>query len=85
MRILAPAAFALRHMQDDAVDPLLAKALAENGSTKSRLLILSAMRVRGPRPILQQALAMLLSHEQTKGQVRTRAARLQDSEANKVN
>jgi hypothetical protein len=81
----ASAAFALRHMQDDAVDPLIAKALAENGSTKSRLLILSAMRVRGPRPILQQALATLLSHEQTKGQVRTRAARLQDSWTNKVN
>lgn len=81
----ASAAFALRHMQDDAVDPLIAKALAENGSTKSRLLILSAMRVRGPRPILQEALATLLSHEQTNGQVRTRAARLQDSWTNKVN
>lgn len=75
----ASAAFALRHMQDDAVDPLIARALAENGSTKSRLTILSAMRVRGPRPIHQQALAKLLSHEETTGQVRTRATRLQES------
>lgn len=75
----ASAAFALRHMQDDAVDPLIVRALAENPSTKSRLMILSAMRVRGPRPILREALAQLLAHEQTTGQVRTRAARLQES------
>jgi HEAT repeat protein len=81
----ASAAFALRHMQDDEVDPLIARALAENGSTKSRLMILSAMRVRGPRPILQQALAKLLSHEQTKGQVLMRATRLQDSWTKTVN
>lgn len=81
----ASAAFALRHMEDDAVDPLIARALAQNGSTKSRLMILSAMRVRGPRPIHQQALAELLSHEQTKGQVRTRATRLQEAWKKTVN
>jgi hypothetical protein len=72
-------------MQDDDVDPLIAGVLLENGSTKSRLMILSTMRVRGPRPILQQALAKLLSHEQTKDQVLTRATRLQDSWTKTVN
>lgn len=77
--IRASAAFALRHMKDDAVDPLLARALAENGTTKSRLRVLSAMRVRGPQPVLRQALSELLSHEQTKGQVLKRAQHLQES------
>jgi HEAT repeat protein len=77
--VRAGAAFALRHMKDDAVDPLLARALAENGTTKSRLRILSAIRVRGPRPLLRKAIGELLSSEQTEGQVLTRARRLQES------
>lgn len=75
----ASAAFALRHMKDDSVDPLLVKALAENGKTKSRLKVLSAMRVRGPQPELRDALAQLLAHEQTQGQVLKRARRLYES------
>ncbi len=78
-RVRAEAVFALRHMQSPEVDPIIAAALTAKGSRATRLMILSAARVRGPLPMHREALRVLLQESDLDGQVRSRATQLDES------
>lgn len=78
-RVRAEAVFALRHMQTPEVDPIIAAALVAKASRATRLMVLSAVRVRGPLPVHREALRSLLAEQDLDEQVRNRATELEAS------
>lgn len=73
------AVLALRHMRTLEADPLIAAAMNKEKTKLSLFAVITAMEIRQPLPMHQEALRTLLARPDLERQVRARAQHLLDS------